>query len=141
MISNWVKWPTSRYNAQPKFPAVHTPPEYTFEIILFPVSVHPLPALTAKLPVFILAKIVAYVSGIFIFNVAFFPTNHVPGLNRICPSLIQIAFGNSPERKFCVPVSVRSSPVENDIVPSWLLPDILVKKSQVKVDTLLSVTV
>ncbi|MEI6673233.1 MAG: hypothetical protein WCL02_08205 [bacterium] len=50
-------------------------------------------------------------------------------------------FGNSPERKFCVPVSVRSRPVENIILPSSLLPDIFAKYNPEKLETLLLFTV
>ena len=79
-------------------------------------------------------------SGILISKLAFLPSNPVPGLNHTCPSSIPIAFGNSPERKFCVPVSVRSSPVAKVILPSSILPDIFAKYNPVKLDTLPLVT-
>ena len=45
-------------------------------------------------------------------------------------------FGSSPERKFCVPVSVRSNHVAKVIVPSAFPHDICVKYSHEKLCTL-----
>jgi hypothetical protein len=91
------------------------------------VSTQPLHSLTAKLPEFILAKNPENVFGIFIFNVALLPTNHVQGLNQICHSSIPIAVGRLYCKKFCVPVSVKSNHAEKVILPSSLLPDIFAK--------------
>jgi hypothetical protein len=122
---------------QPKFHAEHTPPEYTLVITLFHVIFPPLHSLTTKLFAFMLHKIQEYISEIFILSVAFFPTKPVPGLNRICHSCIQIEFGNSQERKFCVPVSVKSNHVAKVILPSSLAPDNFAKYNPEKLDTLL----
>lgn len=134
MISNSVKCDTARLIEHPKSPAVQEP-GYTEVIMLFPVIAPPLPTLTAKLFAFMLPIAPEKKSGMFIVSVAFFPTNPVPGLNRICPCCIHMEFGSSPDKKFCVPVSVRSSPVEKVILPSSLLPDIFAKYNPLKLET------
>lgn len=139
-MSNCVKCPTSRLIVQANMPDEHAPPEYTLVIMALPVSAQPLDSLTTKLFAFILDRIFANTSGRCIVSVAFFPRNPVPGLNQICPCCIPIEFGNSPERKFCVPVSERSSPVKNVILPNSSEPDNLAKYNQVKLETFPLVT-
>jgi hypothetical protein len=70
---------------QAKFPVpVHVHDE-TDVIIVFQVIAQPLHSLTTKLPELIVQSIQEKLYGIYIVSVAFFQTNHVHGLNQICP--------------------------------------------------------
>lgn len=66
--------------------------------------------------------------------------NHVHGLNQICQADIHIDVGKSHERKFCVPVSVRSNHVAKMILHSSFDQDILAKYNHKKLFTVLFVT-
>ena len=134
-----MKCATSRYTAHPVLTHAHVRTEVII-LLSVPVPFRPVHSLTIKLHELIVESTPEKLTGRYIVNIALFHENHVHGANRIFHCCIQIELGNSHDKKFCVPVSVKSSPVPKVILHISCHHDIAAKYSHEKLFTFQPVT-